>query len=322
LKSAHFLRNVAFALFTSATALTFSTSTYAAAPMVKTQPGYYSMMLGDFEITALNDGTLPLPMDKILTGITPTDYASDLKKFHLTSPIETSFNGFLVNTGSKLILIDTGAGKNMGPSNGKLLASLKAAGYLPEQVDEIYITHMHGDHIGGLAVNGAAAFPNAIVRVNQRDADKWLSRENRDKAPADSKGDFEHAMAAFQPYIAAGKFKTFEGDTELSPGIKAVAAYGHTPGHTMYLVGSKGQKLLLWGDLMHVAAAQFSNPSVAIHFDSDSKLAIAARKKVFAEAAKEGYLIGGAHLSFPGLGYLRAEGKGYVWVPVNYVSLP
>jgi len=322
LNSAHFLRNAAFALLASITTLTLTTPAYAAAPMVKTQAGYYRVMLGDFEITALNDGTTPLPMDKILSGITPAEYASDLKKFHLTNPIETSFNGFLVNTGSKLILIDTGAGNFFGPTNGKLLASLKAAGYQPEQVDEIYITHMHGDHIGGLTANGVAVFPNAVVRADKRDADKWISQANLDNATADEKEGYQHAITAFQPYIAAGKFKTFDGDTELSPGIKAVSAYGHTPGHTTYLVESKGQKLLLWGDLMHVAAAQFADPSVAIHFDWNSKLAIAARKKEFAEAAKEGYLIGGAHLSFPGLGYLRAEGKGYVWVPVNYVAAP
>jgi glyoxylase-like metal-dependent hydrolase (beta-lactamase superfamily II) len=143
-----------------------------------------------------------------------------------------------------------------------------------------------------------------------------------DKATADNKGGFEHAMTAFQPYIAAGKFKPFEGNTDLVPGVKAVAAYGHTPGHTIYLVESKGQKLILWGDLMHLAAMQFAHPSVAIHFDSDSKAAIAEREKAYATAAKEGYLIGSAHLSFPGLGYLHTEGKGYAWIPVNYICLP
>ena len=318
--STHLLRNAAIAFVS---AITFVTSTYAAAPMVKTSaPGYYRVMLGDFEVTALSDGTVPLPMDKILVGITPADFDKAIKKYHLNNPIDTSVNAYLINTGSKLVMVDSGAGSFFGPTLGKLVASLKAAGYQPEQVDEIYITHMHGDHIGGLSANGAMVFPNAVVRADKHDADYWLSQSNMDKAPADSKDGFAHAMTAFAPYMTADKFKTFNGDTELVPGIKAVSTYGHTPGHTIYAVESKGQKLILWGDLMHVASVQFDNPSVAVHFDSDNKAAIAERKKAYAKAAKEGYLIGSAHLSFPGLGYLHTEGKGYGWVPVNYVAIP
>ena len=121
--------------------------------------------------------------------------------------------------------------------------------------------------------------------------------------------------------MSAGKFKPFDGNTELVPGIKAIAAHGHTPGHTVYMVESQGQKLVLWGDLMHVAAVQFPEPAVTIQFDSDSKAAAVQRQRAYAEAAKNGYLIGAAHLSFPGLGHLRAEGKGYAFVPVNYSGL-
>ena len=322
MNSTHFLRIAAFALLTSISTLALVTPASAAAPMVKTSPGYYRVMLGDFEVTALSDGTVQLPMDKLLVGVSPADFDKALKKFHLTNPIDTSINGYLINTGTKLVLIDTGAGSFFGPTVGKLVASLKAAGYTPDQVDEIYITHMHGDHIGGLTVNGAAVFPNAIVRADKHEADKWLSQANMDKAPADMKDGYAHAISALAPYIAAGHFKTFDGNTDLVPGIKSIAAPGHTPGHSIYLVESNGKKLVLWGDLMHVAAVQFDRPAVAIHFDSDSKEAIASREKAYADAAKEGYLIGSAHLSFPGLGYLRAEGKGYVWIPVNYVSLP
>ena len=295
----------------------------AAAPMIKTSaPGFYRAMLGDIEITALSDGTVQLPMDKLLNDISPADYNKALAKFHLTSPIETSVNGYLINTGAKLVLVDTGAGHFFGPTLGKLAASLKASGYLPEQVDEIYITHMHGDHIGGLSDNGRALFPNAIVRADKKDADYWLSQANMDKAPESAKGGFKSAMTALQPYVAAGKFMPFDGNTELIPGVKAVAAYGHTVGHTIYQVESKGQKLMLWGDLMHVASVQFAHPEITVHFDTDSKAAKAERLKAYASAAKEGYLVGSAHLSFPGLGYLHAEGKGYAWIPLNYSSLP
>src|SRR5439155_8535354 len=141
-----------------------------------------------------------------------------------------------------------------GPQAGSIVANLKAAGYQPEQIDEICITHMHGDHIGGLSSDGKAVFPNAIVRADQHDADYWLSEANAAKAPKEMAGFFKMATASFKPYIDVGKFKPFDGDTPLVPGVKAVAAHGHTPGHSLYVVESKGQKLVLWGDLMHFAA--------------------------------------------------------------------
>ena len=317
------LSGIALAAATLASVPAFvSLPAYAEAPMAKSAaPGYYRVMLGDFEVTALSDGVVALPVDKLLTNTKPEKTLKALQKHHLSTPTATSVNGYLINTGSKLVLIDTGAATLFGPTLGRLANSLKAAGYSPEQVDEVYITHMHGDHVGGLMNGDQLAFPNAIVRADQHDADFWLSQANMDKAPAEAKGGFQGAMASINPYVKAGKFKTFNGDTELVPGVKAVAARGHTPGHSVYLVESKGQKLMLWGDLMHVAAVQFENPTVTISFDSDSKAAMAQRLKAYADAAKQGYMVGATHLSFPGLGYVRSEGKGYAWVPVNYVPV-
>ena len=296
---------------------------FAAAPMVKTStPGWYRMMLGDFEVTALSDGTVGLPVSKLLTHTTPAKVQQALAKSYLKEPLETSVNGYLVNTGSKLVLIDAGAGKLFGPTLGSLVASLKAAGYQPEQVDEIYITHMHADHVGGLMDGDRLAFPNAIVRADQHDADYWLNQANMDKAPAEMKDFFKGAMASLNPYIAAGKFKSFDGDTELVPGVKALASRGHTAGHSTYVVQSKGEKLVLWGDLLHVAAVQFADPSVTIEFDTDPKAALAQRRKAFADAAKNGHWVAGAHLSFPGIGHLRSDAKGYVFLPANYGQVP
>ena len=293
----------------------------AGAPQVQTQaPGYYRMMLGDFEVTALSDGTVGLHVEKLLQGTTPKKVESALAKWRLGLPLETSVNGYLVNTGSKLVLIDAGAGGLFGPTLGKLVANLKASGYTPEQVDEIYITHMHPDHVGGLAADGKVVFPNAVVRADQADADFWLSAANLEAAPKDSKGFFQGAQASLKPYVDAGRFRAISVDGELVPGIKAVATHGHTKGHRNYVVQSQGQKLVLWGDLMHVAAVQFPTPAVTIAFDTDQKAALAQRRKAFADAAKQGYFIGASHLSFPGIGHLSAQGAGYSFQPTNYTT--
>lgn len=295
----------------------------ASAPLQRTQaPGYYRLMLGDFEVTALSDGTLPFNVGALLKHVTPAQLDADLARVFLKEPVETSVNAFLVNTGARLVLIDTGIGPSGPPSAGRLLANLRAAGYRPEEVDDILITHMHGDHIGGLSRNGQAVFPNATVHAARAEAEYWLSEARMNAAPAARRGAFRGAMAALKPYVDAMRFETFDDDVEVVPGIRAVAAPGHTPGHTMYLVSSRGEQLLLWGDLVHVAAVQFLDPSVTISFDSDSAQAARERLKIFAMVAAKGYLIGGAHLSFPGLGHLRANrGAGYTFVPVSY-TLP
>ena len=314
---------VSTAICTAIAGLTLaSASAFAAAPMVKTAaPGFFRMMLGDFEVTAISDGTVDLDATKILHA-DGKKVQKEIDAAYLTTPTETSVNAYLINTGTKLVLIDTGAGVLFGPTLGRFAANLKAAGYQPEQIDEVYITHMHGDHLGGLVPAGAPAFPNAIVRADQHDADFWLSQEKMDAAPAAMKDFFKGAMASLTPYVKSNHFKPFNGATELVPGVKAQPAYGHTPGHTAYVVESGGKKLVLVGDMIHVQAVQMADPATTISFDSDAKAAKAQRLSTFAAVAKEGSLIGASHLQFPGIGHLRAKGKGFEWVPVNYTRMP
>ena len=298
------------------------TSALAAAPQLKTQaPGWYRMMLGGFEVTALSDGTFPMDLVKLLANVAPKQLDEDLSRSFVTNPVEASVNGFLINTGTKLVLIDTGAGTFFGPTVGKLLDNLAASGYRPEQVDEVYITHMHLDHVGGLIKDGKMAFPNAVVRASQHEADYWLSKAKMAAAPADAKDGFANAQQALGPYIAAARFKPFNGDVELVPGVRSVVTPGHTPGHSLYMVESGGEKLLLWGDLMHAAAAQFPDPSVSLQYDMDLPAAAEQRKKVFADAAAHRYWVAGAHLPFPGIGHLRTNGSGYTFVHANYTAL-
>lgn len=312
---------LAAALFSSVSLLAIAPATMAAAPLAKTPaPGYFRIMLGDFEVTAVSDGTVDLPVDKLLTHPEEKTKAA-LAEFHLKAPLETSVNTFLINTGTKLVLIDTGAGGLFGPTLGNLIANIKAAGYDASQVDDIFITHMHGDHVGGLISSNALAFPNATVHADKLEADYWLSKANMDAAPEDKKGFFQGAMASINPYIAAKKFAPFNNDTVLVPGIRARSSYGHTAGHTIYEVESNGQKLWLIGDLIHVTAVQLDKPKITIAFDSDQKEASKARDKVFTQAAKEGVLVGAAHIQFPGLGYFKKDGKSFDWIPVNYTQM-
>lgn len=296
-----------------------SLGAHAGAPQVKSQaPGFYRLMLGDFEITALSDGTVDLPLARLLTQTTPAHVEKALSRAFLSPVVETSVNAYLINTGRQLILVDAGDPPGLRPTLGKLMAHLKAAGYRPEQVDAVLLTHMHRDHVGGLVANGKRAFPNATVHVDRRDADYWLSRANMEKAPEAVKSFFTVAMAAIGPYQRAGKFKPFDGDTELVPGIRSRVAPGHTPGHSTFAVESRGQKLMLWGDVLHAQAVQFADPGVAIQVDVDAQGAVAQRVRAYEEAAAQGYWVGASHLPFPGLGHVRSEGKDFIWVPAHY----
>jgi glyoxylase-like metal-dependent hydrolase (beta-lactamase superfamily II) len=322
-------------LLLSVSSIIISSSAFAAAPQVRTQaPGFYRMMLGDFEVTALLDGTHPFPDEAVLTtgdvvakgpraklfAERPEEAISLLRSTDQTVPTEGSINAFLINTGSKLILIDSGAGTLYGSCCGHLLDNLRAAGYRPDQVDEVFLTHLHADHVGGIAPGGKAAFPNAIIRSSKLDADYWLSDANERAAPSFLRPMFEGDKASLAPYIAAGRFHPFDGEQQLEPGIMSIPAPGHTPGHTFYSVTSEGQRLIVWGDVVHVAAIQFPDPSITVEYDSNEAQAEATRRKVFAEASSEGFWIAAAHISFPGLGHVGADGGKYRWIPTEYTT--
>jgi glyoxylase-like metal-dependent hydrolase (beta-lactamase superfamily II) len=215
------------------------------------------------------------------------------------------------------VLIDTGAAALFGPTLGRLAANLKAAGYQPEQVDEIYLTHLHADHVGGLIDQGKMVYPNAIVRVDAREKTFWENRGNSGKVDASVQATFDAVATALKPYEAAGHVKVFHPGDTVGPGITAVDEPGHTAGHTGYRVESDGKVLLVWGDLVHLAVAQFPDPKVTIRFDSTPAAAITTREKALHAASKSGELVAGAHIPFPGIGTVRKAGAGYAWIPVT-----
>ena len=303
----------------------FAPLAQAEAPKVPTQvPGYYRMQLGQFEITALYDGAIELDT-KLLKNAKVADLQHLLSRMFVGNPkMQTAVNAYLINTGNNLVLVDTGAAKLFGPSLGYVLQNMKAAGYEPAQVDTVVITHLHGDHMGGLNnASGLPLFSKAKILVPQADNDFWLSQKVADGAPAKVQPFFKMARDTAAPYQTSGQWTTFTDGSVLVPGIQAVKANGHTPGHTAYAVESDGQKLLIWGDLVHAHAVQFAKPGVSIEFDIDQKQAIATRRSIMKAMADSKSLVAGMHLPFPGLGHVRAEGKGsYSWVPIEFAPLP
>lgn len=294
----------------------------AVPPVAVPAPGFQRMTLGAFEITAISDGVVGLDLKALLKNIKPAKLDAALGRAYLAEPVTTSVNAYLVNTGTKLILIDTGAGNLFGPTLGKFAANLKAAGYTPDQIDEIYLTHFHPDHVGGLiATDGSAYFPKAIVRADKRESDFWLSDANEKAAGPAARGFFEGAKKSLAPYVSSGRYKPFTAGETLAAGIRTIATPGHTPGHTTYVVESNGKRLVVWGDLVHAATVQFPDPDIAIGFDSNNAAAIASRKKAFADAAASGDWIAAAHISFPGIGHVVRNGSGYLWVPANYAPV-
>ena len=303
----------------------FAPLAQAEAPKLLTQvPGYYRTQLGQFEVTALFDGAIELDT-KLLRNASATDLQRLLSRMFVGNPkMQTAVNAYLINTGSNLVLVDTGAAKLFGPSLGYVLQNMKAAGYEPAQVDTVVITHLHGDHIGGLmGASGQPLFTKAKIFVAQADSDFWLSQKVADAAPAEVQPFFKMARDSAAPYLATGQWKTFSVGTMLAPGIQAVTANGHTPGHTAYAVESAGQKLLIWGDLVHAHAVQFAKPGVSIEFDIDQKQAIATRRGILKAMAASKSLVAGMHLPFPGIGHVRADGSDrYSWVPIEFAPLP
>jgi len=293
----------------------------AQAPQVGTQaPGYFRLAVGDYEVTALFDGYNDLS-PKLLQGMSQSQIRALLARRSIESPgVQTAFNAFLVNTGTQLILIDTGAGQCIGATAGQLSANMQAAGYKPEQVDTILLTHLHLDHVCGLVdAEKKPLFANATVYAAKAEADYWLDPAALAKAPAGAKEFFKIAQDSTAPYVAAGRFKTFAAGQSPLPGlVEATLEAGHTPGSTTYRLTSQQQSIVFMGDLVHNLAVQFLHPEVSICFDVNSQQAIASRQAVFSAAAASKTWVTAAHLPFPGIGHIAAEGKHFQWVPVEY----
>lgn len=290
----------------------------AEVPMAATMPAAYKRFkLGSFEITVLSDGHRPVenPQGIFGTNSTKEEVEALLTENYLpVDKMQFSFAPTLINTGEDLILFDTGNGEGGREGGvGQTLANLKASGYEPGQVTAVVLTHMHGDHIGGLMEAGAPAFPNARYVAGQAEYDFWSS-DARMGTPAEN--GHKGVMARVAPLAEKTTF-IGDGDAVVS-GITAMAAFGHTPGHMVFNVESDGRRMVITADTANHFVLSLQRPEWEVRFDIEKANAAAARKKVFDMLAADRVAFVGYHMPFPSVGYVEAMDMGYRFIPETY----
>lgn len=291
----------------------------APAPAGRQMPGVYRYKVGDFEITAFNDGIAKVPkleamvVNQPLEEIQKAVEAAYIPKDDMRIP----FNPLLVNTGKNLVLFDVGFGDNGSPTQGNLLANLAAAGVDPKSIDTVIISHFHPDHISGLrAKAGTANFPNAEIMVPAGEWTYWNDSSEIDKTLPAWKGAFANVKRVFDPI--AKDVKRFEFGKELVPGVTSVDARGHSPGHSAFVIASGNAKLMYIADVTNHPALFARHPEFRLWADMIPDQALATRRKLLDMLAAERMPMAGYHYPFPAVGYIAKLGSGYDFIPTNW----
>jgi len=308
---------------TAAAAVALPQAARAAAPQSGRQsPGFYRFKVGDYEVTAINDGTWYRKLDpSFVRNAELADVQKALSDVFLPADVvPIPFTTLMVNTGSKLIALDTGTGAALGamaPQSGTFAANLAAAGIDPKSVDAVYISHFHPDHINGIkAKDGSLFFPNASINVPDAEWAFWMDDGNMSRAPEAAQGSFKNARRVFSDI--AGKVQRFTPGKEVEPGIMSIAASGHTPGHTAYSIASGNKSFLYIADATNNPWLFVRNPTWQAVFDMDGNKAAETRKMLLDRAAADKMLAHGYHWPFPASGYIVKTAKGYDLVPAMW----
>ena len=294
----------------------------AAAPLAgKQNAGFYRYKIGDFEVTQLADGarTFPMPDTFVVNQKKEDALAAAEAAYMPKGQVTIPFNPMVINTGSKLVVIDTGNGLGAFEASkgvvGQMNANMTAAGLDPKNVDIVVVSHFHGDHMNGLKKpDGSLVYPNAEIMVPAAEWAFWSDEGNAGKANGFNKPNFANVKKAFEGL----KVTQFEAGKDVAPGITSIAAPGHTPGHTAFAVQSGSGKLLVQSDTTNIPALFVRNPDWHVAFDNDPAMAQATRHKLYDMAAAEKTPVAGYHFSFPSVGYVEKDGKGYRLVPVAW----
>ena len=304
----------------AATALTpLGRNAFAAAPAAGIKSsGYYTYKVGEYEIVQLMDGarTFPMPDGFVVNASKDKAIAGAEAAYMPGGKLTVPFSPMLINTGSKLIAIDTGNGLGAFAANkgivGQVRGNMEAAGIDPKSVDIVLISHFHLDHIGGLKnADGSPAYPNAEIKVPAAELAFWSDDANQAKANSFNKNLFANVKKT----IDGLKFTPFEPNKEVAPGITSIATPGHTPGHTSFAVASGSARIIVQGDVCNIPSLFMRNADWQAVFDNDPNLTIATRKKFFDMASAEKALIAGYHFPFPCMGHVEKSGGNYLLVP-------
>jgi glyoxylase-like metal-dependent hydrolase (beta-lactamase superfamily II) len=295
----------------------------ARAPSATAQgSGVFRYNLGSYQLTALYDGVWYVPIDeKFVRNASSAEVNEALAAAFLPPRIlPISFTALLVNTGAKLVLIDTGTAGQIADTAGSLLDNFKSAGIDPKAVDTILISHFHPDHIDGIKTkDGAKIFPNAEVVVPEPEWDFWMDDANMSKAEGAVKRYFLNARRIFKDI--AKDVRRFKPGNEVAPGIVSVAAYGHTPGHTAFAIHSGSQSMLAMSDTVRNPYLFARHPDWQPAFDMDGPQAVDARRRMLDRVAADRMLIEAYHFPFPACGHIAKTASGYDFVPSEWKPL-
>lgn len=281
-------------------------------------PGFYRYKVGDIEVTAINDGFAPRPLDGFVRNAELSQVQQAMQEAFLpTTALPITFTTLVLRQGDRLTLIDTGNGDMGAPTSGTWKANFRAAGFDPSQVSTVVISHFHGDHINGLRLkDGTAVFPKAEVMVPETEWAFWMDEGRLNQAPEGMKGAFQGVHRVFDPI--AKDVKRYEADKEIVPGLTSVAAPGHTPGHTAYMLSSGQGKLMIMSDITNHPALFVRNPDWSAIFDMDGEQARQTRRRMLDMAASERAQVSFYHAPFPATGHIAKEGDRFRFVPIQW----